>query len=189
MRVDIALFLELAGAGRTGRIGDTCDYDRVTDAVVALLRFRRYRLIEMAAEEVAAMLCALEDRVARVQLSVEKPNALLGRAGSAAVEVDRARAAYPLEWDHQVGVREAVVVLTRDACISLVQLPAGAALPAGSEPALRELVLVRSGTLQLDRNPLQAGETASTQDGELRGLHALSDSVLIRCRRRVTSAE
>jgi FolB domain-containing protein len=63
VRLDIALHADLSQAGRLGRISLTADYDRVAHEVTALLGFRHYHLIEMAAEEVAAMLLGIHSCV------------------------------------------------------------------------------------------------------------------------------
>ena len=68
VRLDLSLGLDLSSAGRSGRIAETCDYDRVADEVIALLRFRRYRLIEGAVEEVAAMLLGVHAPLVRVRV-------------------------------------------------------------------------------------------------------------------------
>ncbi len=97
LRIDVRLGLDLRGAGRSGRITDTADYARVADEVTALLRFREYRLLEVAAEEAAAMLLGLHPAVAEITLRLDKPQALAGRARSASVEITRERVATPLE--------------------------------------------------------------------------------------------
>lgn len=94
LKLDIALGLDSSGAGRTGRIGDTVDYSRVADEIAALLQFREYRLLEVLCEEAAAFLFAGHPRVQHVKLRVDKPEALRGRARSAAVEITRSRGAF-----------------------------------------------------------------------------------------------
>lgn len=92
--LDIALGLDLSRAGRSGRIHDSADYARVADAITALLRFREYRLLEVAVEECAAMLFAFHASIQQVKIRIDKPEALAGRARSAAVEISRSRGAY-----------------------------------------------------------------------------------------------
>ncbi len=92
--VDVELGTELAAAGRSGRLDDTCDYDIVAQQVRELLVFRRYELLETAAEELSAMLFAVQPPIERLALRIAKPDALSG-AGAAAVRVERARSAYP----------------------------------------------------------------------------------------------
>lgn len=94
LRADIWLGLDLSEAGRSGRIGDTADYAKVADAVASLLRFREYRLLEVAAEESAAFLFAGYPFIKSVRLRLQKPEALAGRARAAAVEIERTRGAF-----------------------------------------------------------------------------------------------
>lgn len=91
LRVDVRLGLDLRTAGLSGRIGDTADYARVADEVTALLRFREYRLLEVAAEEAAATLLGVHPAVVEVGLRLDKPQALAGRARGASVEITRRR--------------------------------------------------------------------------------------------------
>jgi len=94
LRIDVRLGLDLSSAGRSGYIHDTADYSQVADEVTALLRFREYRLLEVAAEEAAAMLLAAHPAVQEVGIRLDKPQALAGRARDASVEVSRTRGAY-----------------------------------------------------------------------------------------------
>src|SRR5690606_11216538 len=73
---------------------DLADYARVADEITALLHFREYRLLEVAAEEAAAMLFATHPPIQQVRLRGDKPEALAGRARSAAVEITRTRGAF-----------------------------------------------------------------------------------------------
>lgn len=52
-RLDLELYLDLAGAGRTDDLHDTVSYAEVHDAAVAALRDRSFKLIEVAADRVA----------------------------------------------------------------------------------------------------------------------------------------
>ena len=89
--VDVRLGLNLAPAGRTGKIALTCDYELVANEISHLLKFRRYRLLEAAAEEIAAMLFGVHRTVQSIELRLEKPQALPHLAKSAAVEICRRR--------------------------------------------------------------------------------------------------
>ena len=100
LRVDVSLGLDLSTAGRSGRIGDSVDYSTVADEVTALLRFREYRLLEVAAEEATAFLFAAHPRIQQVRLRLDKPEALAGRARSAAVEMTRSRGAFGATEEH-----------------------------------------------------------------------------------------
>src|SRR5262245_40482965 len=72
LRIDIRLGMDLRVAGRSGRISDTADYSRVADEVTALLRFREYRLLEVAAEEAAAMLLGVHPALQEVGIRLDK---------------------------------------------------------------------------------------------------------------------
>ncbi len=139
VRIDLLLGLDLSAAGRSGRIGQTCDYDQVTDQVIRLLRFRQYRLIEMATEELAAMLMGVHHLLEKVDIRLEKPAALEGRARSVSVEVTRTRAELPREvLGESFGARE-VLLETREAGLYLFHLDAGQRLADEPRHDLRHL--------------------------------------------------
>src|SRR5688572_22669150 len=147
VRLDIGLHADLSEAGRTGRISLTADYDQVAHEVAALLAFRHYHLIEMAAEEVSAMLLGVHPGVQRVDLRIEKPGALEGRARAASVEVRRARKDFPVKalGGEQAGCE--VLLETREARLELWRLSAGQAAPLGPGFAARALAWVVEGEL------------------------------------------
>ena len=89
VHIDLALGLDLSPAGRTGRIALTCNYDETADFVIAMLKFRRFHLIEMATEELSAMLLGVHAALELVDIRLDKPAALDGRARAASVEVQR----------------------------------------------------------------------------------------------------
>ena len=93
--LSIEFDLDLGRSGKSGRIGHTVDYSVVADEVSFLLEFREYRLIEMATEEIAAMILGLHTAVERVRVTLEKPEALRGRAAHAAVTISRSRSEQP----------------------------------------------------------------------------------------------
>ncbi len=122
VRLDLALGVDARRAGRSGRITETVDYDLVAEHLIAMLRFRRYQLIEMAAEELCAMLLATEPELMQVQLSIEKPGALEGRARSACVEVTRTAKDFEPRTHQLTATLEHEVLRTRDAGISVIEL-------------------------------------------------------------------
>jgi dihydroneopterin aldolase len=95
VHLDIAFGLDLSPAGRTGRIALTCNYDEIATEVIAMLKFRRFHLIEMATEELAAMLIGVHPALELVEIRLDKPAALDGRARAASIEIKRSRAAFP----------------------------------------------------------------------------------------------
>ncbi len=66
VRLDVELSLDLERAGKSGRIAHTVDYSRATKEIIALLKFRCYQLLEMAAEECAGWLFAAYPAVEHV---------------------------------------------------------------------------------------------------------------------------
>jgi dihydroneopterin aldolase len=90
VRLSIELELDLSRSGTSGRIAHTVDYSVVVDEAAKLLAFREYRLIEMATEELSAMLLGIYPAVEQVRITLEKPEALRGRA-RAAVSIERKR--------------------------------------------------------------------------------------------------
>jgi len=156
LRVDVRLGLDLSSAGRSGYIHDTADYAQVADEVTALLRFREYRLLEVAAEEAAAMLLASHPAVQQVGIRLDKPQALAGRARGASVEVSRTRGAYnQVPETHPFGLRHELLG-GPEASLELLRIDPGKSLreEALSEqdgPGERRLEWVVSG--QLDGLP------------------------------------
>ncbi|HEX9619786.1 MAG TPA: dihydroneopterin aldolase [Polyangiaceae bacterium] len=147
LHIDIALGLDLGRAGASGRIGHTADYSRVANEVCELLRFRAYRLIEEASEELAAMLLGLHPMVEQVSLVLQKPEALRGRARSASVEISRSRAELqPRRLARPFG-SVAVLLQTREAGLYLLTLEPGAELPRLGDTGTRCLEWLVEGRL------------------------------------------
>ena len=155
VRLDIGLHADLSHAGRTGRISLTADYDQVAHEVAALLAFRHYHLVEMAAEEVSAMLLGVHAGVQRVDLRIEKPGALEGRARAASIEVRRARRDYPVSVvvaEH--GQRE-VLLETREARLELVHIEPERSIVTGPDYAAHGLAWVVAGEVETEHGPLE----------------------------------
>lgn len=148
VHLDIALGLDLSRAGRAGRIALTCDYSEVADEVIAMLRFRRYHLIEMATEEVAAMLLGTYPAVDMVEVRLDKPGALDGRARVASVEIQRTRASYATSARHGGATQRETLLETREAGLYLHRLDPGQRLVTDDGPRILEWAL--SGELCCD---------------------------------------
>ncbi len=132
--VQVELAMDLAVAGRSAAIADTCNYDRVADEVAALLRFRRYRLLESAAEELSAMLLAVHPGLVGVRLRLDKPEALRGRAAAASVQVRRRPDDFPrYHGPSRFGAVE-VVLETAEAKLYLLHVGLGATITAHHDP-------------------------------------------------------
>jgi FolB domain-containing protein len=170
VRLDLGLHADVSRAGRSGRIALTADYDRVAHEVVALLSFRHYHLIEMAAEEIAAMLLGLHPPVRSVELRIEKPGALHGRARAASVEVRRSREDFPAEIQaREYGSRQ-LLLETRDGCLELLRVEPGQIVRDAAEPGAELLAWVAGGSLAIDQEPLEVSLPA----GAISGQRALS---------------
>jgi FolB domain-containing protein len=122
--IDVDLGAELAAPGRSGRLSDTCDYDVVAQQISELVRFRHYELMETAAEELCAMLFAVQPTVERLALRIAKPDALGARARGAAVHVDRLRQAYPPQRHAAQGSVLRIWLETHQAKLLTLSVPA-----------------------------------------------------------------
>ena len=137
--VQIDLKIDLAVAGRSAEIADTCNYARVADEVTELLKFRRYRLLESAAEELSAMLLAVHPGVEAVRLRLDKPEALRGRAGSAGVEVRRRPLDFPRYYESSRFGQVEVVLETAEAGLYLLHIDPGTTLSSHRHAVMHEL--------------------------------------------------
>lgn len=150
VRVDLKLGLDLSAAGRSASIYDTIDYDRTADQVAALLRFRRYRLLENAAHEVSAMLFGVHPALQQLELRLAKPEALAGRAKAAAVLVRRRRSDFELRREPARFGEVDVLLETREAGLYLLHIDVGQQIPPHHHRVMRELEWVVRGTVRQD---------------------------------------
>src|SRR5262245_18624122 len=144
--LSIELDLDLERAGRSGRIGHTVDYSVVADEVSFLLEFREYRLIEMATEEIAAMILGLHGAVELVRLTLEKPEALRGRAAHASVSVARARNAS--EATSVAFGERRLLIETAEAKLEVLVVEPEHVLDASTRPNQRALAWLAAGHLE-----------------------------------------
>jgi 7,8-dihydroneopterin aldolase/epimerase/oxygenase len=150
VRLDIDLAVDLERAGKSGRIAHTIDYSRASTEIIALLQFRRYTLLEVAAEECAGWLFAAYPGVHGVELSIAKPQALAGQAESGGVRIARKRPPEAIRQRTAYGFLEPQLE-TSEATISLVGLDPGASLPLEALSAQEALVLPLSARLEAGR--------------------------------------
>lgn len=179
IRVDITLGLDLSAAGRSGRIADSADYARVADAATSLLRFREYRLLEVAAEETAAMLFAAYPFIKLVRIRMDKPEALAGRARTAAVEIERTRGAFgSVETQTPYGSKTELL-LSSEASIEQLRVQGGSEIVLDDpSPRLEWIVRGRSETGIFDaRTPTRraAGEVVRLL------AHGEEPALIVRC--------
>jgi FolB domain-containing protein len=134
VRLAIELDLDLSRSGTSGRIAQTVDYSVVVDEAAKLLEFREYRLIEMATEELSAMLLGIYPTVERVRITLEKPEALRGRA-RAAVSIERKRSEARVEA--LAFGEEHVLLENAEARLSVLKVKPGSRIERLSGPERR----------------------------------------------------
>lgn len=155
LHVDLRLELDTREAGHSGKISDTLDYDQVASQVAALLRFRRYRLLEMAAQELSAMLFGVHPQLMALRLRLTKPHALAGRAASGAVEVARSREDFPRGHERNEFGEVEILYESREAGLYLLHVDPGKGIPAHYHRQMRELEWLVEGELSRDGAPLR----------------------------------
>ncbi|MEZ4373712.1 MAG: dihydroneopterin aldolase [Polyangiaceae bacterium] len=165
--VDLELGLDLSAAGRSGRIADTLDYDRVTDQVISLLSFRRYRLLENAGEELAAMLFGVQPSLEDVRIRIKKPQALQGRARAAEVELQRRRDQFPRGEESARFGRVEVLLETGEAGLYLLHVAPGAEISAHRHEEMRELEWRVKGKLARDGERIRGLAPVAWQKGQV----------------------
>jgi FolB domain-containing protein len=163
VRLDLELSLDLERAGKSGRIAHTVDYSRATTEIIALLKFRCYSLLEVAAEECAGWLFAAYPSVQSLALSILKPQALAGQAESGGVRITRQRPLEPARVETEFGFVQSQLE-TSEAVISLVGLDAGKSLSPQALAAESALILPLSTRLESER-PLVVHEPALLAPG------------------------
>jgi len=90
-RIDLALFLDLAGAGVSDDLADTVDYGRLAQDTHDLVEGESHDLIESVADRIATMVLS-RPLVDRVIVTVHKPEAPIPlKFEDVAVTVDRSR--------------------------------------------------------------------------------------------------
>lgn len=153
--LDVELGLDVAEAAYAGRITATCDYTRVADELGAMLEFRRYRLLEMAAEELCAMLIGVHPMLDDVRLRIRKPHALAGRAHEAGVELHRQARELPRTREQSDFGEVEILHQTRDAGLYLLHIEPGREIPAHYHRVMRELEWLVDGEIERDGERLR----------------------------------
>ncbi|MGH1344033.1 MAG: dihydroneopterin aldolase [Nannocystales bacterium] len=173
--VDLELGLDLRKPGRTGRIGDTCDYARIATEVAAMLTFRRYQLLEAAAEEICAMLLGLHPVVETTSLRLNKPRALAGVADAAMVGIERSRADYPRRFETSRFGQVEILLETREAGLYLLHVESGKSIPPHHHQVMRELEWIIDGELSWDGARLPIHTVREWPVGHVHGYDNQSD--------------
>ena len=148
--VELELGLDTAEAAYTGRIAATCDYSRVADEVATLLEFRRYKLLEMAAEELAAMLFGVHPMLDSVRIRLHKPEALRARARAAGVEIHRQARDFMRTREHNEFGEVEILYETKEAGLYLLHVEPGREIPAHYHDVMRELEWLVDGAIERD---------------------------------------
>ncbi len=154
VRLDVEVRLDASAAAWSGKIDLTVDYDRMSQEIEALLRFRRYRLLEMAAEELCAMLLGVHPCLDQVQLGIQKPHALRGRAASVGVEVTRTRRDFPYHRDHPEFGEVEIIHESKEAGLYLLHIDEGKSIPTHYHAVMRELEWLVAGDVERDGHRL-----------------------------------
>jgi len=154
VHLDIAFGMDLSPAGRTGRIALTCNYDEIATEVIAVLKFRRFHLVEMATEELAAMLLGTHTALEHVEIRLDKPAALDGRARAASIEIKRSRAAFPPSTRMASHGWVESLLETRDASLQRLGIDTGKEMVAAVPPGARVLEWLVAGEVSRDGRPL-----------------------------------
>ncbi len=166
VRVDLCLGLPLAPAGRSGSIAETIDYARVATEVTALLRFRRYFLIENAVEELSAMLFGVHPRLRTLELRLAKPRALVGRASSGAVRIQRAREDFSSHQERARFGEVDILLETPGAGLYLLHVEPGKEIPPHHHRIMRELEWLVAGELTQQGIPVPMASPVEWARGE-----------------------
>ncbi|MCA9650628.1 MAG: dihydroneopterin aldolase [Myxococcales bacterium] len=166
VRVDLSMGLDLVPAGRSASIGDTIDYDRAASKVAALLRFRRYRLLENAAHELAAMLFGVYPGLDELDLRLAKPAALTGRAQAAAIHIHRTRADFPVRRERTRFGEVAILLESREAGLYLLHVAPGHEIPRHHHQVMRELEWLVGGELSRGGKPVPLATPVAWEHGQ-----------------------
>jgi len=150
IELELRLGLDLAEAAHQGELTATVNYDRVADQVLALLRFRRYGLLEVAAHELTAMLFGCHPRLETVELTLRKPQALVGRAAAAVVRTRRSRGDLPRRRELTSFGHVDILVENDEAGLYLLQIAPGRAIAPHHHQRMRELEWYEAGELYRD---------------------------------------
>ncbi len=90
--VNVTMWADLRPAARSDDIGDAINYRTIAKAIIAHVEQGSPMLVERLAEEIADLCFATDERIAEVEVEVEKPGALRF-ADSVGVVIHRSREA------------------------------------------------------------------------------------------------
>ena len=148
--IDLELGVDTGAAAYSGRISQTCDYARIAEELSTLLQFRRYKLLEVAAGELAAMLIGIHPIIEEVSLRLGKPRAMPGRAALAGVEIHRRASDVVRMREHNDFGEVEILHQTREAGLYLLHVDVGREIPAHYHAIMRELEWLVAGEIERD---------------------------------------
>jgi dihydroneopterin aldolase len=169
VHLDLRASLDLCEAGRRGDLQATCDYDRLSLEIAALLRFRQYKMVETAAEEIAAMCLGVHPNLDSIELTLTKPHALRGRASGAGVMLQRNRSDYPRRREVSDFGNVEVLLETQEAGLYLLHIAPHHEIVPHRHAKMRELEWLVGGEVLRNGQLLQAWDP---REWPLHSVHA-----------------
>jgi dihydroneopterin aldolase len=171
VRLDLSLGVDTREAAHSGRVSHTVRYDVVVEQLAEMLRFRRYLLIEVATEELCAMIFASHALVKQIRIRIQKPQALAGIAASASVEIFRERTDFVPESRSFEWGTLATYLTTRSSRLSIATVHAQQSIEALGLTNRRSLLLLAKGLIHGPDGRIEPGQgQLPTRPGERRFL-------------------
>lgn len=162
VELDVTLHFDAREAARVGRLAHTVDYSRVLGELRFILVAGRFRLLESAAEAVAAWLLAPPSQdvprpqVERVEVSLSKLVALSG-AAIPTLEIQRERGDFQMVTETKSFGFVDVVFETKECGVYRERITPRTVLPTHVHQHLDESELVLGDGLLLQGQPVSAG--------------------------------
>jgi 7,8-dihydroneopterin aldolase/epimerase/oxygenase len=181
VRLELSLGVDTREAAHSGRVSHTVRYDVVVEQLAEMLRFRRYLLIEVATEELCAMIFAAHALVKQVRLRIHKPQALAGKAASASVEVFRERADFATESSVASWGTSTTYLTTRSSRLSLAKVTTSQAIEDLALSNRRALLLLTKGVVQGPHGRVEPGQGQLPTRPSERRFVVSSGSELFQC--------
>lgn len=166
----VTLHFDTREAARHGRLVDTIDYARLLGELRFILTASRFRLLESAAEAVAAWVLAPPSadvprpQVEEVDVCLSKLVALSG-AAVPTLEIHRARADFQMKTEAKSFGFVDVIFETKECGVYRERIHARTVLPTHVHHHLDESELVLGGGLLLQGHPVDAGLAHSWPKG------------------------
>lgn len=162
VELDVTLHFDTRAAAREGKLTSTVDYSRVLGELRFILVAGRFRLLESAAEAVAAWLLAPPSddvprpHVERVDVKLSKLVALSG-AAVPTLEIHRQRSDFKLVTEHKSFGFVDVIFESRECGVYRERISPKTVLPTHVHQHLDESELVLGDGLLLQGHPVAAG--------------------------------